>query len=138
MLRRDFIKTTASLVAASALPAPAASAQNQPMRPRSVLAIHRNWRYHPAKVEGAESPAFNDAAFETVVIPHTNIRLPWHNFDDKAYEFVSTYRRRFRLPAQARGKRVFVDFEGAMTASTVWINGSPPRRVQGRVYAVLI
>ncbi len=24
---------------------------------------------------------------------------------------------------EARGKRVFVDFEGAMTASTVWING---------------
>src|SRR6185312_15750034 len=29
----------------------------------------------------------------------------------------------FRLPASARGKRVFIDFEGAMTASTVWING---------------
>ena len=38
--------------------------------------------------------------------------------------FVSTYRRRFQYPAEARGKRVFVDFEGAMTASTVWINGT--------------
>jgi beta-galactosidase len=36
---------------------------------------------------------------------------------------VSIYRRRFRLPAEARGKRVFVDFEGVMTASTVSING---------------
>jgi beta-galactosidase len=50
-------------------------------------------------------------------------RLPWHNFDDKDYEFISTYRRRFKYPAGAQGKRVFVDFEGAMTASTVWING---------------
>ena len=58
-----------------------------------------------------------------VVIPHTNVRLPWHNFDDKDYEFVSTYRRRFKYPAGAKGKRVFVDFEGVMTASTVWING---------------
>ena len=63
-------------------------------------------------------------AFERVVIPHTNVRLPWHNFDDKTYEFVSTYRRRFKTPAAARGKRVFIDFEGAMTASTVWINGT--------------
>jgi beta-galactosidase len=36
---------------------------------------------------------------------------------------VSLYRRRFKLPPEARGKRVFVDFEGAMTASTVWLNG---------------
>ncbi|MGE5127176.1 MAG: glycoside hydrolase family 2 protein, partial [Betaproteobacteria bacterium] len=33
------------------------------------------------------------------------------------------YRRRFRLPPEARGRHVFVDFEGVMTASTVWING---------------
>jgi beta-galactosidase len=58
-----------------------------------------------------------------VVLPHSNLHAPWHSFDDKDYEFVSTYRRRFRLPASAQGRRVFVDFEGAMTASTVWING---------------
>src|SRR6202042_2771229 len=62
--------------------------------------------------------------FDQVVIPHTNIKLPWHSFDDKAYEFISIYRRRFRLPREARGQRVFVDFEGVMTASTVWINGA--------------
>ena len=56
-------------------------------------------------------------------MPHTNLRVPWHSFDEKSYEFVSIYRRRFRLPAAARGRRVFVDFEGVMTASTVWLNG---------------
>jgi beta-galactosidase len=49
--------------------------------------------------------------------------LPWHSFDEKSYEFVSCYRRRFKLPPEARGHRVLVDFEGVMTASTVWING---------------
>ena len=58
-----------------------------------------------------------------MVVPHTNIQLPWHGFDEKEYTFVSTYRRRFNFPHGAEGKRVFVDFEGAMTASTVWING---------------
>ena len=90
---------------------------------RTILPINRNWRYHPAKVAGAESPDFDDSKFERVVIPHTNIELSWHNFDDKDYEFISTYRRRFRFPKEAAGKRVFVDFEGVMTASTVWING---------------
>ena len=36
---------------------------------------------------------------------------------------MSIYRRRFKLPPEAKGKHVFVDFEGVMTASTVWING---------------
>jgi beta-galactosidase len=57
------------------------------------------------------------------VLPHTNKMLPWHGFDDAEYEFISTYRRHFRVPSGARGNCVFVDFEGAMTASTVWING---------------
>ena len=123
MLRREFIKTTASVLAASTLSSPAAFSEDSEPRSRSVFPMNRNWRYHPTKVEGAHLPGFNDAAFERIVIPHTNVKLPWHSFDDKDYQFVSTYRRRFQYPAAARGKRVFVDFEGAMTASTVWING---------------
>jgi beta-galactosidase len=88
-----------------------------------VFPINRKWRYNRAFVEGAHSREFDDSAFDHVVIPHTNVRLPWHSFDDQQYEFVSIYRRHFRLPAEARGKRVFVDFEGVMTASTAWING---------------
>ncbi len=131
MLRRNFIKTTASLLAASTLPTPAAFAVDGSTQSRTVLPINRNWRFHPAKLEGAHLPSFDDAAFESVVIPHTNIKLPWHNFDDKDYEFVSTYRRHFRCPASAKGKRVFVDFEGVMTASTVWINGVPLGEYKG-------
>jgi beta-galactosidase len=127
MDRRDFIRGTGGLLTSAAL-------YNRPgfagergaedvVRGRSVLAMNRNWRYHPGKIDGATAPGFDDSGFSRVVIPHTNVRLPWHNFDDKEYEFVSTYRRQFRLPQNARGRRVFVDFEGTMTASAVWING---------------
>jgi beta-galactosidase len=85
--------------------------------------MNRNWRFAPEKIEGAHAPGFDDSKFERIVIPHTNFSLPWHGFDDKDYEFISTYRRRFKVPRDAAGKRVFVDFEGAMTVSTVWING---------------
>ena len=127
MDRRDFLKTTSSVIAGTTLakgllaanPAAAASGGEG----RLVFPINRNWRYNRSFVAGAHGKEFDDSAFESVVIPHTNVRLPWHSFDDKDYEFVSIYRRRFRLPAEARGKRVFVDFEGVMTASTVWING---------------
>lgn len=129
MDRRNFLKNTSSLLAAAALSATPAfaddpeSASRPLVRGRSILPMNRGWRFHPAKVDAASSATFDDAGFTRIVLPHSNVRMPWHNFDDKDYEFVSTYRRRFRLPASARGKRVFVDFEGAMTASTVFING---------------
>jgi beta-galactosidase len=122
MIRRDFIKTAGAVLASTALSPSAVHAQEQ-AQSRTILPINRNWRYLPAKVDGTEAPGFDDSKFARVVIPHTNVELPWHNFDDKDYEFVSTYRRRFKYPKEAEGKRVFVDFEGVMTASTVWING---------------
>src|ERR1700683_2388844 len=131
MHRRDFIKTTGVALAATALRGTAAFANDATSAGRSILPINRGWRYHPAKVDGAEQPGFDDSAFERVVIPHTNVRVPWHSFDDKDYEFISTYRRRFRLPHTAAGGRVFVDFEGVMTASTVWINGVPLGEYKG-------
>ena len=121
--RRVFLRRTGTLLAAATLPSVSAYAEEPPAAGRSVLPINRGWRYHPSKVAGAESADFDDSSFERVVVPHTNINLPWHSFDDKDYEFISTYRRRFRTPPGSHGKRVFVDFEGVMTASTVWING---------------
>src|ERR1700723_796138 len=119
MDRRDFLKTTGTMFAATVLPASTVSAAERIMPGRVILPLNRGWRYHPGVVAGAETQDFDDSGFERVVIPHTNVRLNWHNFDDKEYEFVSTYRRRFGTPEAAKGKRVFVDFEGGMTASTV-------------------
>jgi beta-galactosidase len=124
MHRRDFMKTTATLIAGTTFSGASAFSEAPLATDRMILPMNRKWRYSPAKNEGAHLPTFDDSAFESVVIPHANVALPWHNFDDKAYQFISTYRRRFRLPHVAAGKRVFVDFEGAMTASTVWINGA--------------
>jgi beta-galactosidase len=127
MDRRKFLKGATGLVAGSALARPSLAAL--PADPngvgggRMILPINRNWRYSRNYINGCEAPHFEDTAFERVVIPHTNISLPWHSFDDKSYEFVSIYRRRIRLSRGARGKRVFVDFAGVMTAATVWING---------------
>src|SRR3977135_2681054 len=126
MDRRHFLKTTGTFIAGATIaPSALAGATDQPHAApgRLVLPRTRPWRYSPVVTEGAHARDFDDSGFERIVIPHTNLRLPWHSFDEKSYEFVSSYRRRFKLPPQARGRRVFVDFEGVMTASTVWING---------------
>ena len=131
MDRRVFLQRTGTVLAATALPGVAAFSEEAPAVGRVVLPINRGWRFHPSKVAGAEAAEFDDSAFERVVVPHANIMLPWHSFDDKDYEFISTYRRRFKTPAGSEGKRVFVDFEGVMTASKVWINGVPLGEYKG-------
>lgn len=127
MDRRDFLKTGTLTAGVALIPAAfgaAASAQHpvQERAPR-ILPMNRGWRFYPSVSPGDYQRNFDDSAFTPVTIPHTNVVLPWHSFDEKSYQFISVYRRHFRLPQTARGKRVFVDFEGAMTASTVWING---------------
>jgi beta-galactosidase len=131
MDRRDFLKA-GSAAAATAL-APVAFGEGQAASGsaaagRMILPINRNWRFSKptaaTATDAAHSKDFDDSGFDVVVVPHTNVMLPWHSFDEKLYEIISLYRRKFKLPAEAKGKRVFVDFEGVMTASTVWINGT--------------
>jgi beta-galactosidase len=128
MDRRDFLKTTGTVLAGTtlahrALAESARQSSGSSASGRTILPMNRNWRYNRSFVAGAHDLHFDDSSFDRVAIPHTNVKLPWHSFDEKTYEFVSIYRRSFKLPPEARGKRVFVDFEGVMTASTVWING---------------
>jgi beta-galactosidase len=122
MDRRDFLKATGSLIAGAAVSP--AHAQAEAPTGRAIYPLNRGWRYSRTPSEAARAPSFDDSAFERIALPHTNIKLPWHGFDEKSFAFVSVYRRRFKLPPGMRGRHVFVDFEGAMTASTVWINGA--------------
>ena len=127
MDRRNFIKATGTAIAGATLARGTFGSDLTSSAPSSngrlLLPMNRNWRYSRSASEAAHARDFDDSGYERVALPHTNVRLPWHSFDEKTYEFVSSYRRRFKLPSQARGKHVFVDFEGVMTASTVWLNG---------------
>lgn len=86
---------------------------------RSVHPFNRGWLFAPRDL-ALSAP---DSAFSRVSLPHTNIELPHHSFDNAEYQFISTYRQRFSLPEPLNGRRLFIDFEGAMTAYTVTING---------------
>jgi len=124
MDRRNFLKTTGTLIAGATLVPSAFAQEPGTAEGRLVLPMNRNWLYSRTVVEGAHLKDFDDSGYERVAVPHTNVRLPWHSFDEKTYEFVSSYRRHVKVPSEARGRHVFVDFEAVMTASTVWINGT--------------
>ena len=126
LTRRRFIETgSAGLIGFASLSklTSLTFAQNPTASSRRVYPLNHNWLFSEKNLPNSTQPRFNDLALKRVTIPHTNKMLPWHGFDDKEYEFVSVYRRHFRPPAELQGRRVFIDFGGVMTASTVWING---------------
>jgi len=58
-----------------------------------------------------------------VRLPHTVRELPLHYADHEAYQMVCGYRRSLPLGEELRGKRIFLQFDGAAHIATVYING---------------
>ncbi|MDX6711854.1 MAG: beta-galactosidase [Blastocatellia bacterium] len=89
-----------------------------------------DWRFIKADATGAEKPEFDDASWRKLDVPHDwSIEGP---FDEKnqtggAGAFlpagVGWYRKHFTLSNSMTGRRVFVEFDGVMANSEVWING---------------
>lgn len=60
---------------------------------------------------------------ETVRLPHNAVELPFSYFDEKAYQRVFTYEKRFTADPAWQGKDVSVVFDGAMANARVLLNG---------------
>lgn len=91
---------------------------------RVVYLLNQKWLYCPEHKPEHLSRDCDESGFVPVTLPHANMKTPYSGFEDRMYQFVSSYRRHFRLPPELKGKRVFVDFDGAMTAATIAINGN--------------
>jgi beta-galactosidase len=76
-----------------------------------------------AWVDGGATPGFDDGGLEPATLPHTVVPLSWESWDPATWERVWLYRKHFDAPAKADGMRVFLDFDGAVTGSTVTVNG---------------
>ena len=97
---------------------------------RDVISLDGDWRFYPEDVAGAEQPLLDDSQWSVVQVPHDwSIAGPFaaDNPAGGAGAFlpsgVAWYRKRFTLPDEALGRRVFVQFDGVMQNSDVWING---------------
>lgn len=78
---------------------------------------------------GLEAPGLDDSAWRSLDLPHdwgiegpfraelpnVTAKLPWAG--------IGWYRKHFTAAAADRGLRFFIDFDGAMSQSKVWLNG---------------
>lgn len=141
-LRPTSLLACAVLVVASALRLSAAQIA------REHLSLDAHWSFHLgddwpralnlAKAGASGGPAaeaFDDRSWRVLDVPHDwGVELPFDKSADRnhgfkalgpGYDANSTgwYRRKFDLPAEDEGKRVWLTFDGIFRNATVWING---------------
>ena len=78
-----------------------------------IVALDTGWMFGPASGRAAPVP---------VTLPHTVTPLSWQNWKPASWERTWLYTNAFDAPAGSSGMRVFLDFAGAMTHSTVTLN----------------
>lgn len=66
---------------------------------------------------------FNDTDWEIVNLPHTVRLEPWNASGGENFRGLCWYRKHFTLDDRWKGKRMLLDFGGAMQVAEVWLNG---------------
>src|SRR5262245_4202957 len=103
---------------------------NLVQRVRLVRPFDSDWLFQKADLPGAERPVFDDASWRRLNVPHDwAIEGPFdeHSPVGGAGGFlpsgVGWYRKHFTLPAAYAHRLVFIEFDGVMANSSVFING---------------
>ena len=97
---------------------------------RVTTSFDKDWLFLKSDAQGAEQSNFADFTWRKLDVPHDwSIEGP---FDAKnptggAGGFlpagIGWYRKHFTVPKDQTNRRVFIDFDGIMANSDVWING---------------
>lgn len=90
---------------------------------RKVIHLNDEWSYKADFMEEYTKPEYEPFGFEEVRLPHANIELPYNNFDEQLYQFVSCYRRWVFIDESQARKNARLHFEGVMAYAKVYVNG---------------
>ncbi len=129
MIRRDFLKRAAGAGAALAVqPALARCAPSGRTAGAARIDFNPDWRFHLGDAAGADAVAFDDAAWEPAMLPHTarieSLVTGEPGSDTYQWQGICWYRKRFSVSPESAGRKIFVRFEGAMNVVDVWLNGA--------------
>lgn len=101
-----------------------------PLSARTIIPLDEDWAFFQGDAAGAEKPEFDPAAWKTVDVPHDwsiagdfSQTAPTGGAGGWMPSGVAWYRKEIKLPADSKGQRVWVEFDGVMANSDVWING---------------
>ena len=99
-------------------------------RPGKTTSFNEAWRFQLGDISNGQNTDFDDSRWRQLNLPHD-----WSiegQFSEKAPAGtgggalpggVGWYRKTFTIPAAAKGKLIFIEFDGVYRNSEVWING---------------
>ena len=101
-----------------------ATAPAQAPTTRARYNFNQGWLVSVGDTVDAKSAAFDDSKWKRVTLPYA-----WN--EDSAYKVsihdmptgIAWYRKHFRVPANSKGQRIFLEFEGIRMAGEVYLNG---------------
>jgi beta-galactosidase len=105
-------------------------------RVRTVQPFDTNWLFHYGDATGASGATLADTGWRSLNVPHDwsieGPNPPTNPFSQSAASSgrggyapsgIGWYRKHFTLPQSLSGQRVFIEFDGVMANSDVYING---------------
>ncbi len=129
MVRRLGLATLLGLVFSAAIPAANQHSTAIRITGERRISFNENWRFYKGDVKGAENPSLDDAQWSQVRLPHDwAIEGPFDpnlNPHTGALPISGTgwYRKTFLLTENAKERYFTIVFDGAMSNTTVWLNG---------------
>lgn len=109
--------------------------------PRLVQSLDDGWRFHLGAETKAIEPGYDDSAWRVVDVPHDYVvegtiektnPYPdatigrdgsWYVLHGSLPVQAAVYRRTLAIPAEAKGRRLWLEFDGVFSNSRYWVNG---------------
>ncbi len=99
-------------------------------RPGKRVSFNNDWRFQLGDVSRAQDVDFNDSQWRRLDLPHDwsiegefSEQNPAGTGGGALPGGLGWYRKTFTVPLTAKGKLIFVEFDGVYRNSEVWING---------------
>ena len=128
MKRRDFVKHTAVAGSVLAINPSLPGSLPAQLRPAPTrLDFNPGWQFLLGDAERGQAVTFDDGAWGEATLPHTarieSVVTGAPGSDTFQWQGACWYRKRFTLDPETAGRKVFLNFDGAMNVADVWLNG---------------
>ena len=99
-------------------------------RPGERVSFNQNWRFQLGDVTNGHDAKLNDSQWRRLNLPHDwsiegefSEKHPAGTGGGALPGGLGWYRKSFTMPLAAKGKLIFIEFDGVYRNSEVWING---------------
>jgi beta-galactosidase len=99
-----------------------------PVQGREILNFNFDWKFYKGDIKDGQRPDLDVSGWRDLDLPHDwSIEGPFSKDNSSCTGYlpggIGWYRKKFDVPANQKGGKVFISFDGIYNNSEVWING---------------